>query len=159
MFSPIGKEADKYSAISEEVPSYSHANWNRIKEMSDSGLIEIQNHTYDMHSNKKSRFGCMKKRGESMEEYRKALSNDLMKMQNLVAEKAGVTPTGFVYPFGGCSKGSKEIIQDLGFKATFLCENKMNHISRDPESIFGLYRFLRPPGTSSEKFFNKIMHK
>ena len=157
VFSPIGIHADRYTEISEENPRYAHANWTHIKELADSGIVEIQNHTYDMHSSKGARLGCKKRRGESVEKYKQKLSDDLMKMQKLVTEKTGTTPTAFVYPFGAYSECSKDIVKELGFKATFLCENKMNHITRDPNSIHGLYRFLRPPGKSSEKFFDKIL--
>lgn len=154
VFSPICKECERYSEISDENPTYAHANWNHISEMYNSGLIEIQNHTYDMHSNKKTRIGCTKISGESKEEYKSKLTNDLTKAQEIIKQKVGTEPTGFFYPFGACSDCSDEIIKELGFKATFLCESKVNHITRDPNSLFKLHRFLRPPNMSSKTFFS-----
>lgn len=156
VFSPIAAEADKYSEISDENPSYSHANWNQIKEMSESGLVEIQNHTYNMHSAKKPRIGCTMKSGETKEIYQKKLKKDLTKANNLIKEKTGTEPTAFFYPFGACSKCSEDIIKEMRFKATFLCESKVNTITRNPESLYGLSRFLRPPGVSSKNFFAKL---
>ncbi len=158
VFSPIGKHADRFTEVSDENPNHAHANWNHIKEMADSGVVEIQNHTYDMHSPKGARIGCKKRKSESVEQYKQKLSDDLMKMQNLVAEKTGTTPTAFVYPFGAYSDCSKDIIKEMGFKATFLCESKINYITRDPDSLHGLKRFLRLPGVSSESFFIKILN-
>lgn len=156
VFSPIGKEADRYEKIKDENPSYSHTNWEKIIEMSKSGLVEIQNHTYNMHCSKKPRIGCTKAQGESNEKYHELLTADLSKEQKLIEEKTGITPTAFFYPFGAISDDSEEIIKSLGFKATFDCENKMNFISKDPACLFRLHRFLRPPNISSEEFFQKI---
>lgn len=156
VFSPIAKEAERYTTTHDENPTYSHANWGKISEMSKSGLVEIQNHTYNMHSNKKSRIGCTKKRSESNEEYKQKLSEDIKKSQELISKNTGFTPTAFFYPYGAKSDCSEEILKSLGFKATFLCESKVNIISRNPECLFGLKRFIRPPGVPTEKIFSKF---
>ena len=156
IFSPICKEAEKYSNITDENPNYAHAGWNHISEMSASGLVEIQNHTYDMHQTKKTRLGCTKKAGESIEEYKEKLTEDVKKAQEIIKEKTGTEPTAFFYPFGACSKCSEEIIKSIGFKASFSCEGKINNIKREPNSLFKLHRFLRPPGVSSKKFFSSF---
>ena len=49
IISPIGKKTDEYSETGEENPNYSYLTWERLKEMSDSGYVEIQSHSYDMH--------------------------------------------------------------------------------------------------------------
>lgn len=156
VFSPIAKEAEKYSKINDENPSYAHANWNHISEMQKSGLVEIQNHTYDMHQTKSPRVGCTKNAGESKEIYREKLSNDVSKAQDLIEKNIGFKPTAFFYPFGACSKCSEEIIKSLGFKATFLCESKMNYIKRSPDCLYRLHRFIRPQGVPSKTFFANI---
>lgn len=156
VFSPIAKEAERYTTTHDENPTYSHANWGKISEMSKSGLVEIQNHTYNMHSNKKSRIGCTKKRSESNEEYKQKLSEDIKKSQELISKNTGFTPTAFFYPYGAKSDCSEEILKSLGFKATFLCESKVNIISQNPECLFGLKRFIRPPGVPTEKIFSKF---
>lgn len=156
VFSPIAFEAERYSEIKDENPNYSHANWQEIHEMSSSGLVEIQNHTYNMHCSKNPRVGCTKKFGESEETYKKNLSEDISKSQELIEKNIGKKPTAFFYPFGACSKCSEKIIRSLGFKATFICESRVNKISKNPECLFHLGRFLRPPGVSSEKVFSQF---
>lgn len=156
VFSPIAAESEKYSQINDENPSYAHADWARIKEMSDSGLVEIQNHTYNMHSSKNPRVGCTKKFCESEDTYRQKLSEDILKAQDLIEKHTQKRPTAFFYPFGACSKCSEKIIRDLGFKSTFLCESRVNKISRNPECLFNLGRFLRPPDVPTEKFFSQF---
>lgn len=155
VFSPIAREADRYSEVKDESPEYAYANWEKIAEMSKSGNVEIQNHTYNMHSAKKPRIGCTKMDGESQEIYKKKLSKDLEKAQNLIYEKTGIKPTAFFYPFGACSKCSEDVIKSLGFKSTFMCESRVNKITKDPNCLFGLGRFLRLPGVPAAKFFSK----
>ncbi len=157
VFSPIACEVERYSKIKDENPSYAYADWDKIKEMSDSGLVEIQNHTYNMHHTGTPRMGCTKRIGESKEHYTSALTQDLQKSQNLIEAHTGVRPTAFFYPYGACGKYSEETIKSLEFKATFSCEEKINEIYKNPDCLFKIGRFLRPPGVSSQKFFSKII--
>lgn len=60
----VGSYTDEYSRINEEGKhlSYAYLTWNEIKTLSDSGYVEIGNHTYDMHSNNGDRNGCTRKK-------------------------------------------------------------------------------------------------
>ncbi len=156
VFSPIGREADRFTETTDENPEYAYANWSQISEMANSELVEIQNHTYNMHASKKPRIGCTKTRDESVSDYKEKLKKDLTKAKKIIKEKTGFETTAFFYPFGACSECTGEIIKSLGFKATFICESKINIIQKNPECLYGLYRFLRPPGVPSKKFFSKF---
>lgn len=156
VFSPIIKETEKYSNITDENPVYAHVSWEKISEMANSNLVEIQNHTYNMHESKKPRIGCTQKHNESFEKYKSNLTQDIEKAQQEIKKNIGFEPTGFFYPFGAYSKCSEQIIKSMGFKATFDCEGKMNFITKNPDCLFRLHRFLRPPNISSQEFFSKI---
>ena len=71
-------------------------------------------------------------------------------------EHTGYTPTTFVYPFGAISDAAVPIVRSLGFSATLGCASKVNQITQNPECLYELGRFLRPPGKSSADFFRKI---
>lgn len=157
VLSPIGRFTDEYSKIVDEHEYYSHITWNHLREMVDSGLVEIQNHTYNMHSNKKLRIGCTKNKSESIDEYKKTLNDDIMKMQERVKAEIGKTPTAFVFPFGAISKEAPKIIREMGFKCTFCCEGRMNNITKDPECLYNMCRFIRPNSILSNKYFSKIL--
>lgn len=157
VLSPIGKFTDDYSKITDEHADYSHVTWNHIREMIDSGLVEIQNHTYNMHSNKKSRIGCTRKKGESLEEYTKKLTEDIMKMQDRTLSETGNAPTAFVFPFGAISKEAPELVKNMGFKCTFCCEGRLNKITKDPDCLYCLCRFIRPNSICTEQYFKKIL--
>ncbi len=157
VLSPIGKYTDKYSNESECSADYSHVTWDQIREMIDSNLVEIQNHTYDMHSAKKPRIGCTKKKSETLSEYQNALVNDVTKMQNRVFDETGLYPSAFVFPFGAISKEAPNIIKNIGFKCTFCCEGRLNVITKDPECLYCLCRFIRPNSMKTEQYFSKIL--
>ena len=50
VISPICRYTDEYSQAEDAHPNYSHITWDNINEMIDSGRVEIQNHSYNMHS-------------------------------------------------------------------------------------------------------------
>lgn len=157
VLSVIGFYSQKYSESGEVNPYYTHVTWDNIKEMTESGRVEIGNHSYNMHSTS-GRVGTQKLSSESMAEYTQTLKNDLGMTQSLLQQNVGITPQVFTYPFGAVSKGEEEIVKSLGFKATLSCENKINVIKRsDPDCLYGLNRFIRPYGISTEDFFeNKV---
>lgn len=135
-------------------PAYAQADWNTLREMSDSGLVEIQNHTYNMHASI-GRVGASQKIGESDEEYRKNLSEDLKKFNERMKAELNITPTAFTYPYGAISKNSPDIIKELGFRASFDCSEKLNHIKSEAD-LHELHRFIRPHDKSSAEILSKI---
>lgn len=154
--SPIATVSELFTASPDENAYYSHLTWAMLKEMSDSGLVEVQNHSYDMHTIG-SRKGVRQKKGESNDDYARAISEDLLKAQDEIEKHIGKRPTSFAYPFGAVSKSTPEIIKSLGFSATLTSAEKISTISRDPDSLYDLGRFVRPAGISSEEFFEKKM--
>jgi len=148
--SVIGYYTDMFTENPDENPAYSHITWGDINFMMNSGNVEFQNHSYDLHSTDKGRNGAKKKRDESSEEYEFQLTSDLQKLQDAFKVNTGYVPTTFTYPFGSVSEASFDIIKKMGFKASLSCENKTNYISRNPEDLFMLNRFIRTPDVSVE---------
>lgn len=157
IIAPIGYYTDVFSETGEENGNYSHLTWDRIREMQESGLVEFQNHSYNMHASEKGgRMGTRQMDGEDLQTYTENLTGDLQMMQRKMTENTGYTPDAFVYPFGLISKSEPEIIKRLGFQCTFTCEERMNYLTRDPEKLFDLGRYLRPSGRSSDAYFRNI---
>ena len=161
VLSPIGKYTDIYSQCDDRNANYAHCTWDNINEMAASGLVEIQNHSYDMHTtNKKGRRnGAKKLKGESHEEYQAALTKDLTKMQQEILDNTGIKSQAFTFPFGAVSNDSIDILKGIGFKAALTCEEKTNKITHDTECLYHLNRFIRPHNISTEKLFSKISKK
>ena len=157
VLSIIGKYTDEFSKTDDNHATYSHVTWKQIQEMTASGLIEIQNHSYDSHESKGGRKGTMQRSGESSDHYASYLEKDLMKLQKEVKDAVGTAPTTFTYPFGAISDNSVSIIKDLGFKASLGCMEGINTITKgDPDCLYRIKRYLRSPKSSSLAFFKKI---
>ena len=114
VLSPIGRCADLYTEEPSESQYYAHCTWEMMREMQDSGIVEIGNHTYDLHSSDGSRLGTRRLSTESMETYREMLSEDVNLFQKKAEENLGRAPVLFAYPFGAVSEGEPEIIASLG---------------------------------------------
>lgn len=159
VISPVVSWSQQYSDSPQEQdhPVYSHITWAQIREMVESGAVEIQSHSYDMHyCESGKRKGTLKRAGETAEQYRLVLQQDLTTAQQLLTQNAGVTPTVFTYPYGAICDEAKAIIQEMGFRGTLTCESRINRITRQPDCLYGLGRYLRPSGTDSRTYFNKI---
>lgn len=156
IISIVGNFTESASERDSHIPEYSYLTWQDISDISDCPYIEIGNHTYDMHSTS-PRKGCSKISYETEEEYSKELFNDVGKLQSLLEKNSGVSPISFAYPFGYISRESIPILKRLGFKATFTCYEKPNYITKDADCLFGLNRYNRESGISTEQFMSKAL--
>lgn len=157
IISVVGEYTEQFTQSDPSNPNYSYLTWQQIDELQKSGYVEIQNHTYSMHSTG-PRTGCMKTKNETVEEYHKLLYDDLYLLQSKLEKETGTSPTAFTYPFGKINKYSYDVINQLGFKASFSCEEGIAQISKNPECLYLLKRFIRPPYTESSDYFDKILH-
>lgn len=153
--SVVGEFAESFSKVVDRNPLYAYLTFDDMKYLTDSGRIELGNHTYAMHELGERR-GCAKISGESTETYDKALTEDLVKLQSVIKEKVGVTPIVFTYPYGFVSKESLPIIKKIGFLAALTCYEHINYINGTPEQLYKLGRFNRPPNIGTEEFMKKI---
>ena len=155
VISPIASMTEKFTQTQDISVTYGHISDDNIREMVNSGYVEIQNHSYDMHT-LTPRKGVSKKRGESAEDYKNTVTNDITKAQNYLENVTGKKPSCFVYPFGAKSDGTEEIVRELGFVCTMTCTEEPNVITRDKESLFELGRYRRDGKESMESLMKKI---
>lgn len=160
VISIIGKCSDDFSVSDGGHATYSHITWDEINEMMQSGCVEIQNHTYNMHTYDKGRRGSMQKPNETIEVYKNVLENDVGRLQRRIQEMTGWTPNTFAYPFGYMSNGSTQLLKSMGFSASLSCTEGINYFPMDKtkrteDSLYVLKRVLRPPNLSSADFFQK----
>lgn len=153
----VGALADYYTELDDHNLNYSNLNWAEIKELSMGNTVEIQSHSYDLHKNTGCRSGAKKKKGETFEQYAEFLGADASKMKTEMLKHTGKAPVAIAYPFGSFSSESKEILKKYGIKMAFTCEERVNIVKKaEPERLFGLGRYNRPSGISSESFFEKM---
>lgn len=155
VISVVGSYTEMFSKETDHNPNYSHFNFDDINLLIKSGRVEIANHTYDLHK-LDGRSGCCIKYGENKEEYKNMLENDLMRNQRLLYENTSYMPITFTYPYGSCCETSKEVIEKLGFKVSLGCEQQVNRLSRNPESLYMLGRFNRESNVSTKDFMQRF---
>ena len=88
-----------------EVGSFNYMNWNQIREISQSELAEIGNHS---HSHE-----------YLVDESSELIKKDILGSIKIFKEKLGKNSEFFSYPFGEYSLQFKKIIKELGFKYAF----------------------------------------
>lgn len=156
VYSIVGRYANQYSEIDDHHIRYSHSTWNELALMHDSGLVEIQNHSYNLHENDKGRDGSTKMSGENLAFYTEMLRDDLSKVQQLCRDHLDWTPTTFTYPFGRISSEALPVLKQMGFKGALTCREKLNYITGDPEQLFHLNRFNRAHDESLEAIVARL---
>lgn len=152
--SPIAYYSDLYTENGEVNEKYTHCTWQQLKEMTSSGLVELGNHTYNLHSNNGCRKGISRLAGESDCQYEEIVGGDIQQAQNLIQTNTGVTCDVFAYPFGVFSTGSENILHNIGFSAVLTCDPGINHLEvGNCEQLYNLKRFIRPHGKGLENKF------
>ena len=153
----VGALTDHYSEIDDHNLNYSNLNWAEIKELCAGNVIDIQSHSFDLHKNTGNRSGLKKKKSETLEQYSEFLSADASKMKEAMLEHTGEAPVAIAYPFGSYSPESADILKKIGIKMAFTCAERVNIIKKaESDWLFGLGRYNRPNGISSESFFEKM---
>lgn len=157
VISVIGWSVGKTTRIDGTTPITPHFSWEVAKEMYDSGLIEIQNHTYDMHStpvdgpifNPDGRYGTMQVMGESEEEYRTKLIEDMYKNKYLIETNVGNNNVLFCYPYGLKNDITESVCRELCFKITLTTKKGVNYI-RPGDSLYSLNRITVYENTTAD---------
>jgi len=150
----IGAVAQQYSEQPDHNLRYSHLSWEAVAELSRGGVLEVQYHTWDMHT-LSPRQGCNRKKGEAESGYRAALERDMEQFADACAAYGVKTVPSVAYPFGAYCALTREIVAANGFRAAFTCTERVNLLTGAPEELLELGRFNRPHGVSSAEFFEK----
>lgn len=157
VLSILGLSSEKFSKTVDININYSHATWDQLNEMQASGLVEIQNHSYDMHNTTNGRYGSSQKKNESFEAYETYLTEDITLFNEKVNLALKTIPNTFTYPYGKYNDNSETILKDLGFKATLTCNFGINVISKDKDCLYELKRICRAHNQSIEKALTEGM--
>lgn len=131
---------------SEQKSSSEFLTWQQVREMQQSGLIEIASHTHDMHrgvianpqqNTQPAATSLIFSEGqyESEKAYTKRVQTDLSKSFELIKKHTGFSPKAIVWPYGSYSGLAWNIAKDVGFKESLILEQGQNtfgseHIQR-----------------------------
>lgn len=110
---PVLKEMDVKAAIAVivsriDMESDVFLSWDMCREMSQSGLVEIGSHTYDLHNfdgrgglyEKGGVNGIQRREDESRDDYADRVYGDLYHSIEVLEEQLGTDVRYFAYPFG-----------------------------------------------------------
>ena len=103
---------------------YPHFNWEQAKEMQDSGVIDIQSHSYASHFQFMDRGGCFvpgtkQLNNENYSQYMEHLYNDFLKAKDTLEEKLGNKVISFSFPYGYHDGAIKKAAVESGYKLMF----------------------------------------
>lgn len=158
VLSIIGNVTDAFSKVVDNNVNYAHATWDELYEMQSSGLVEIQNHSYNLHKICNGRYGCGQLANETFSQYEDFIGEDINKLQEQVKDVMNITPTTFTYPYGKYSNNTAIIIKNLGFKATLTVTYGVNLITEgNPESLYDLKRICRSHNQGVKKLLKNAM--
>jgi peptidoglycan/xylan/chitin deacetylase (PgdA/CDA1 family) len=161
VISIIGDHTDIWSKNFYEDLEHGHATWEQLREMVESGLVEIGNHTYSMHENRRGRrgctgrIGCARKDGEELMDYQRLFGRDVNRLQDRVLREIGVTPDSFAFPYHAVCEDAIQVLRILGFRAVFTGAGKSNTIRHgDVDCLFDLRRKNRSRFKSVESLLS-----
>ncbi len=152
-----------------KVPRERFLTWSQVKEMVDSGLVEVASHTYDLHQGLNAnpqgndqpaattrRYDPDGGSYESDDDYLKRLRGDLSKSIALIERRTGRFPRAIIWPYGSFSQLTIEVARDLGMAITMGLgdgPNDIQHLSAlrrvlvgDAEELSDFVWTLRNPG-------------
>lgn len=100
--------------------------WSIAREMYESGVVELQSHTYDMHNGN----GLAYEAGTNYDEWLTQLERDAELAEEIFLEKLGYAPTVLCCPFGKWNKDVSEFYSDR-YGVVFYGEYDLADLSRD----------------------------
>lgn len=118
-----------------------HFNFDQAREMIESGVINIQSHTYDSH-HKINDFKLIprpvlvtKMEKESQEEYEARIRDDLKKSKEILEKELGIEVTTISYPYGSHNKTVDEITKEVGYQMALTIKKGVQFPGEDPYQI------------------------
>ncbi|MDB4470779.1 poly-beta-1,6-N-acetyl-D-glucosamine N-deacetylase PgaB [Deltaproteobacteria bacterium] len=143
----------------QQLPREYFMSWTQIREMVDSGLVEIASHSHNLHrgvlgnpqGNEQPaltthQWLAEKQRYETDSEWRKRIRSDLQRSVKIIKKRLGKPPKVMVWPYGQYSRPAIEIAADLGMEQALTLDTAYNDLER-LDSISRLL-ILRDPGAS-----------
>lgn len=121
-----------------------YLSWDHIKEMHESGIIQVGSHSYRSHAYVQ----LEKKRGpalagrkringvlETPQAFRERVKDDLEKSFRIIKKRTGESPAVIAFPYGSAAPEAKEIACELGFKVQMGIKPGVNVSASDLQDL------------------------
>jgi peptidoglycan/xylan/chitin deacetylase (PgdA/CDA1 family) len=123
---------------------YSYLSWEQSKEMYESGLVEIQPHSYDLHyyrGNSEHGKGVLPISQENKKDHYNRFLKDTKEVMKHINNNIGCESYVFSYPYGKYVSTNEEVLKILNFKVTLTTKSEYADISN---GLYGLKRINVP---------------
>ena len=154
-------EGEEYYAHSGE-PMWQHRfAFEEAASWVEKGIIDVQSHTFDMHQLESygysGRDGVRRMRGESAEDYRRALLDDAAAFRERRGDRVATELLALAYPFGYYDLEADRIMGEAGYQLTVTIDERINRLrTGDEECLWMLGRFNVTDHTSGEALVDRL---
>ena len=132
----------KYGSESELKDPSEFLTWAQVREMQQSGLVEIASHTHNLHrgvianpqGNTQPAATAMiyaEDQYETESAYKARIRADLKQSFDLIKDNTGIAPKAIVWPYGSHSGLAWEIAKEIGFSESLILEKGQNNLGSD----------------------------
>lgn len=152
----VGAYCQRAVVEGEENPNYSYIQWDRLTQMVQGGVWDVQSHSWNMHATHGKRMGVQQKFGQTEKQYLSALYKDFSKINDKLTEVTGVPPLAFAYPYGALDDRAEAALRDLGIKVTLCSTSGVSTlVAGQPETLSLLCRYARLNNRSAQMLLSK----
>lgn len=141
--------------------------WEEVREMVDSGLVEITSHSYDAHKGVPSNpqgnsaafyttliYDKNSTTYESETQYTKRVSEDLRRSTDVLNRHLGIRPRAIVWPYGSYNRLTTEMAAEYGMPIALTLNMGVNGL----DDLGHIKRILVPHDVKFEHFFYSLKH-
>lgn len=127
----------------QQLPREHFMSWAQIREMADSGLVEVASHSHNLHrgvlgnpqGNEQPALTTHqwleeKQRYETDVEWRKRIRSDLQRSVEIIKQRLGKAPTVIAWPYGKYNRPAIEIAAELGMVQALTLDTDHNDLER-----------------------------
>jgi biofilm PGA synthesis lipoprotein PgaB len=126
-----------------KLPRENFMSWAQLREMADSGLVEIASHSHNLHrgvlgnpqGNEQPALNTRiwlptEQRYESEAEWRRRIHDDLQRSVDIIRRRIGRPPRTMVWPYGQYNQPAIEIAAELGMTRALTLDTAQNSVDR-----------------------------
>lgn len=141
------------------------ANWDTVRELKDSPLVEIGSHTWDSHFGLPANpqgsaqpvaanrlYNTEAQAYEDEEAYRQRIETDVRKITDKLTEVTGKAPVAWVWPYGAANGTTLSVVREHGYEMAFTLQTGLASV----EDLSSIPRMLVSGNPSIDAFANQV---